>query len=256
MANEGAKILVWDVETSPNLGYTWAKWQQDVIRFKEQWALLSVAWKWYGESKTHVLALNDFPDYQKGNLDDRRLTIELHKLLDSADITIAHNGDRFDMRKAQARFIVHGLTPPSPSKQIDTLKAARKAFLFNSNTLDDLGAVLGVGRKVSTGGFDLWLSCMSGDEDAWNRMKKYNKQDVRLLEDVYTRLRPWIAGHPNVGVYSGDLDVCPKCGSSNITKQGFKYNRTTKMQQYKCNDCGGWASSRCAEKDDKPSLVN
>lgn len=256
MAINDARVLVWDIENSPLISYTWGTFQQDVIRVKEQWGLLSVSWKWLGESQVHVLGLDDFPGYTPGDNSDYELAKALHALLDEADITIAHNGDKFDTRKAHARFIANGLLPPSPVRSIDTLKVARKYFAFTSNRLGDLGELLGCGKKMETGGFDLWLNVMAGDEKAWKRMKKYNKRDVLLLEDVYLKLRPWMQGHPNLPYLTGEVDACPKCGSDNLTKQGYKYNRTTIMQQYRCNDCGGWCSSRCAEKVEAPSLVN
>ena len=97
---------------------------------------------------------------------------------------------------------------------------------------------------------------MNGDKSAWEQMKAYNVQDVILLEEVYLRLRPWIQNHPNVTMYDGDLDACPRCGEDAMTKQGLKRNKTTTVQQYRCSACGGWASSRVAEKVDPPSLVN
>ena len=81
MATDGAKILVWDIETSPLLSYTWGLWDQNVIRVKEEWSLLSVAWKYLGESKTHVLALCDLPGYKKGVVDDYQLVKALHDLM-------------------------------------------------------------------------------------------------------------------------------------------------------------------------------
>ncbi len=256
MAIEDAAVLLFDLETSPLVSYTWGTYQQDVIRVREEWSLLSISWKWLGESKTHALALNDFPNYKPGVIDDSDLVQALWDLMDSAAVTVAHNGDKFDTRKANARFIACGLPPPSPSRTIDTLKVARKYFSFTSNRLGDLGQYLGCGTKMETGGFQLWLDVMAGDEKAFARMKKYNKRDVQLLHDVYIKLRPWMTNHPNVAVLIGELDACPKCGSLNLTKQGIKHNKTTAQQQYRCNDCHGWCSSRVAEKTPAPSLVN
>ena len=74
-------------------------------------------------------------------------------MFDEADVVIAHNGDKFDMRKANARFGHY--EPPMPVQQVDTLKVARKYFKFESNKLGDLGEHLGLGNKEVTGGFAL-----------------------------------------------------------------------------------------------------
>jgi hypothetical protein len=48
-----------------------------------------------------------------------------------------------------------------------------------------LGHFLGIGRKLNHTGKALWLGCMSGDPKSWKKMRRYNQQDVRLLEAVY-----------------------------------------------------------------------
>ena len=35
------KILLIDIETAPNLGYIWGKYEQNVIDYKTEWYLLS-----------------------------------------------------------------------------------------------------------------------------------------------------------------------------------------------------------------------
>lgn len=258
MVTEGCKprVLVFDIENSPIIGYTWKLWDTDVIRMEKDWHLLSFAWMWLGEKQIHVLGLDDYPDYEKDKTNDYHLSKDLHALIDEADCILGHNSDAFDMKKAYARFVTHGFAPPSPVRSIDTLKIAKKHFMFTSNKLDSLASALGVARKADAGGIDTWLGCLAGDPKAWARMKKYNKQDVRVTAEVYERLLPYAAGHPNLAAMGGDMEACPKCGSHNLTRQGYKYNRTTTMAQFKCLDCGGWCSSRVAEPGPKPAFVN
>lgn len=239
-----ARVLLYDIETTPNLAYVWGKWQQDVIAYEQEWHILCFAYKWLGESKTHVVALPDFPLYKKDKSNDIEVVKKLKELFDEADVVIAHNGDSFDQKKTHARFMVHKLGPPSPYRQIDTKKVARKYANFNSNKLSDLGRVLGVGDKMETGGFSLWLGCMNGVQAAWKTMKRYNKQDVVLLEQIYLELRPWISPHPAMNLMEGKLDACPNCGGTSLHKNGTYYNRVSKVQVWKCNDCGAHPKSR------------
>lgn len=242
-----AKILLYDIETSPNLGYIWGKWQQDVIAYEEQWYILSVAWKWLGQKTTHVAALPDFKTYKKDRTNDVEIVKLIHDLFDEADVVIAHNGDSFDQKKSQARMMVHKMTPPSPYRQIDTKKVAKKYANFNSNKLDDLGQILGLGEKASTGGFSLWKGCMDGNPSAWRVMKKYNKQDVVLLEKIYLELRGWMTNHPAMNLMEGKLDSCPNCGGTKIHKNGTYFNRVSKVQVWKCTDCGAHPRSRLVD---------
>lgn len=251
------RVLLYDIETSPNLGYVWGKWQQDVVKFESEWILLSFAWKWLGESKTHVLTLPDFDLYETDPTDDRELVTKLWELFNEADIVIAHNGDRFDQKKSNARFLAHGMTPPSPYRTVDTLKVAKRNFSFNSMRLGDLGKMLGLGVKAETGGFETWLGCMRGDKRAWNKMARYNKQDVVLLEKIYLALRPWAQTHPGMNLLNGDMEACPKCGGGPMIRQGIRHTQTGTYQRFQCTSCGGWSRSRLAEKSNhKVAYVN
>jgi DNA polymerase elongation subunit (family B) len=240
------RILLWDIETAPNLGYTWGKWEQNVLAFESEWYLLTISWKWLGEKTTHVTGLVDFEKrYKKNPEDDYELAKLAWDLFNEADIVVAHNGVAFDTKKAQARMIIHGMDPPSSFKEVDTLNLARRHFNFTSNKLGDLCETLGIGAKVSTGGFELWRDCLRGDRRAWDRMKKYNKQDVVILEELYLRLRPWSNRHPNLATMSGRYDACPKCGSTKGMKsQGWQYNAVTMYQRFRCRACGGEVAGR------------
>lgn len=217
-----------------NKAYVWGKYEQDVIAYIEQGYMLSWSAKWLG-GKQITRGLDDYKGYKPDNHDDKSLVKELYDLIEQADIVIAHNGDRFDVKKMNVRFITHDLPPPDPYKTIDTLKVARKYFAFNSNKLDDLGEFLKVGRKVKHHGFDLWLGCEKGDPTSWQLMKKYNKQDVILLEQIYLKLRPWITNHPH---FIDEIVDCPNCNSNHLLKRGFGLNRLGKYQRYQCLSCG------------------
>ena len=241
------KVLFYDIETAPSLGYTWAKYEQDVIEFKREWYILSFAYKWQGGS-VKVVALPDFPGYKKNPEDDTALVKALWELFDQADMTIAHNNKGFDHKKSNTRFIEVGLTPPSPYKVVDTLQVARKYFKFNSNKLDDLGKDMRLGRKIETGGYSLWRRCLQGDLNAWARMKKYNKYDVVLLEKVYDKLLPWMSGHTN----TFHSESCPKCGSQKIQYRGWMVVASgRKYRRIACQQCGGWARLRQGEPAEK-----
>jgi DNA polymerase elongation subunit (family B) len=109
--------------------------------------MLSFAVKWDGEKRVKTYALPDYPLFKRDKENDRDLVKDLYDVFDEADILIAHNGDRFDIRKSNARFIQHGLKPPITYKTIDTLKIARRQkFKFDSNRLNDLGHISGSGQ--------------------------------------------------------------------------------------------------------------
>lgn len=245
--NKSPRILLYDVETFANQAFVWGKWEQNVIAYQKEWFMLSYAYKWLDEKETHVVSLPDFKSYKRNKENDKQLVKSLWKLFDQADIIIAHNGNSFDQKKTNSRFIYHKLPPPSPYKQIDTKLVAKRYFNFNSNKLDDLGNYFGLGRKLDTGGWELWEGCWKGNKKAWNKMCEYNKQDVVLLEQVYKKMLPFMTNHPNIALLRGELIACPNCGSKKINKRGFSYTRTTTVQKYQCMACHSWASSGMKE---------
>ena len=241
------KILLLDVETSPNKAYIWRMYQEikSTTFLVETWFILCWCAKWLDKKEMMHGSIHESSTYKKDPENDKEILIKLQKLLNEADIVIAHNGQNFDCKKIRTRFIMNDIKPASPYRILDTLKEARATFSFMSNRLNDLGTFLKVGKKIDTGGFDLWKKCLNGDKTAWKKMLKYCKQDVILLEKVYKKLRPFIKQHPNIGIYSDDIKpLCPKCGSNKIWYRGYAYTTSSKFRRFQCISCGGWGRKK------------
>jgi DNA polymerase III epsilon subunit-like protein len=226
------KKLFLDIETAPNLVYVWGLWNQNVgiNQIVEPGYTLCWAAQWEGEKTLHFRSIVG---------GEQQMLEGIHQLLEEADAVVHYNGRRFDMPMLNKEFIKHGLEPPAPYHQIDLLETARRRFRFESNKLDYVAQFLGVGTKLQHKGMELWRDCMDGDAKAWKEMERYNKQDVRLLPQVYQKLLPWISDHPNAALYSDDTrPVCTNCGSHNVVKKGVEKLKTLSYQRYKCNDCG------------------
>jgi hypothetical protein len=232
------KIVLFDIETSFNEGeYFGSNWETSILRQTRYWNLLSFSYKVLGESKTYVYGLPDFPGYEKDKRNDKALTQKLWDMANEADILIAHNGDQFDIKMMNVRFLHHKMEPPSPYQTIDTKKIAKGAFRFTSNKLDELARFLGIGHKTPHTGMQLWHDCDDGDMKAWALMKKYNRNDVILLEEVYLALRPWSKNHVNVNGWN-DPDFCKVCGGS-LWRVGTRYLTGGRQKvQYRCKSCG------------------
>ena len=168
--------------------------------------------------------------------------------MDEADVICTYNGNKFDIPTLHKEFVLLGLPPPAPSKSLDLFKIVRKNFKFPSNKLDYVAQKLGIGGKVKHEGFELWIKCMAGDEAAWKKMQKYNKQDVVLLEKLYERILPWLSGHINHNLYADGGNSCPTCGSHNLQRRGYSVQLTGRVQRFQCQDCGSWSKGNKVEK--------
>lgn len=208
-----------------------------MIEVSEQSRILSYSAKWLdGEHITK--GWPDYKGYKPGKLNDKAIVKDIWNLLNECDVVVAQNGKNFDVRVVNARFVKHGLTPPSPYRVVDTKTEAKRYLRMPSNSLDDICDYFGIGRKQEHEGFPLWKKCIAGDPGAWKRMLKYNKHDVVLTEQLYLLLLPWMT-HPNRGMYTDKL-VCPRCGSKKIQSRGSAVNQTTKYKRIQCQGCGGW----------------
>lgn len=236
------KILIFDIETSPLRAYIWSRWKQNIYLDQtiSEWFMLSWSAKWLFS-----------PDVMSDRLTgeealaekDSRIVSSIWKLIDEADIVVAHNGLAFDEKKINARFLLNGLPPTSPYQSIDTKVIASKQFGFSSNKLDALAGYFGFEVKLDTD-FKLWDRCMRGEDEALKYMEIYNRHDVELLEEVYLKLRPWIKAHPNVALYLESKEpVCANCGNTHLTFAGNYYTQTGKYDTYRC-ECGALSRVR------------
>lgn len=227
------KILLIDIETSPYTTYVWGMFKQFVNpdNIIDTAYVMCYSAKWLGEDTVFFDSV-----YQSNT---KKMLKGVHKLLDEADAVVHYNGTKFDIPILNREFLLHGMTPNPPYKQMDLLKVAKNKFKFASNKLDFIAKQLGLGGKVKTPGMKLWIDCMAKDDNAWKIMEEYNKHDVILLEKVYDKFKPWIKQHANYSVINNEL-VCPNCNGHHYQKRGFAYTQTAKYQRYQCKDCGNW----------------
>ena len=244
------KILFFDIETTPIKAYTWGpKWETNLIEFLEYSQILSYSAKWY-KGKQETKGQIDYKGYRPKKLDDSKIVKDIHNLFDEADIIVTQNGVSFDTKTMNARFIKSGLAPPSPYKNVDTKLEAKKYLRLPSYSLDDMGDYFGLGRKMHHTGFDLWKECMNGNKKAWTTMKKYNAQDVLLLEKLYNKIKPYMKSHPNFGEFL-EKSCCGGCGSNHLNARGYARTSTAVYQRFQCMDCGSWGRTQAKERSFK-----
>lgn len=234
------RILTIDIETRPLQVYCWGLWQQNIgiNQIIDAGGILCFAAKWHGEKEII------FSSVKNG---EKAMLRKAHKLLNEADAVIGWNSQRFDSRWFNGQFVKHGMTRTSPYAQIDLMKSAKAFQYLPSYKLDFSARWLGIGQKVTTGGFDLWRDCMANDPKAWRLMEKYNKGDVTLTEKVYDALRSggWVKNIPNHSVLDGH--VCPNCASEKLQRRGYAMTKTKRYARFQCNDCGTFSQSVLSE---------
>lgn len=233
------KTLFLDIETAPHKVYAWGLFKQNIALNQIQEAGYTMCWaaKWKGKDDIMFRSIQTHTEWDMAH--------GIWEMINEADAVVHYNGTKFDMPTLNREFLNLNFPRPAPYKQIDLLRTVRRQFRLASNKLDYVAQYLGLGGKVEHKGMELWRDCMEGKQEAWDIMETYNKHDVRLLEQVYDRVLPWIDGHPNLGLYHGDdIPHCVRCNSTHMTKRGFSYTQTMRYQRYQCSDCGTWNRER------------
>src|SRR5690606_6121341 len=225
-----AKIVFWDTEFTPNKGFFWGLWDQNISPSFIEESQRMLCWG-VKEYKKPVVVTDE-------RVGRKEMLESLRDHLTGADLVVSWNGAQYDTRMANREFVREGLTPPAPYKEVDLMRIVKQRFAFPSNKLDYVARELGVGRKVDTGGFDLWRGVMAGDEKAWRKMRQYQKQDVVLLENLFEILKPWIKMPHPVSDKAGL--ACRNCGGTHLQSRGVARTLQSVYPRYQCMTCSTW----------------
>ena len=246
------EILLVDIETLPLEVLVWGLYKQKISNQNviKEWSMVSWAAKWLYDSDIMSEVVSPQDAIRRK---DKSIVRGLWNLMDKADIIIAHNAVKFDVRKMNARFKMNGLGPPLPYQVIDTLRHAQKNFAFSSYSLDYLNRLLDNSGKIKTE-YGLWKKCigmngLDAQKKALVSMVKYNRQDITALEELYVELRPWMKSHPNIGLYydSGEnTQRCTNCGDKHITWKGTYVTPMNRYRAWRCK-CGAVGRDRLSE---------
>lgn len=230
-----AKILIMDIERLPGLARVWEPRTKYIgpRNFVEWPSLLCWAARWYGEKEQMFAATWISHD---------EMISQMWELYDKADILVSFNGVMFDSRHLRSEWLMAGMKPPRPWKDVDLYKVV-KQFGFESKSLDSVSRRLGRPGKALNYSMDLAYAAQGGSVRAQNTLRRYNAGDVELTEWLYDRLRGWIPTHPFIGEHGpdeGDTVRCNQCGSTKLVRQPSKYRAVVvDYNLLRCAHCSG-----------------
>lgn len=245
------KILLLDIETSLAQVYVYGLWDQNVsiANIIEQPRMIAFSAKWLGKGK--VVAYSEYHQSRTEMLD------AIHALLDEADLVVGWNSQQFDTKWINSEFMVEDMLPPSPYKQLDLMREAKRNARFLSNKLDYIAERLLGDKKIDYKMDKMWIKVNdpnTSEEDRrreWNAMLRYAKKDTALLEPMWYDLLPWLRlPHP---VHHGD-DKCRACGSNDLEKRGVSRTLNGVYQRFQCRSCGSW--SRGTKREPSTNMRN
>ena len=231
------RLLFYDIETAPMLSFHWQAKTEYILPHQVESAdrmILCWAAKWSDGSKVLSASVSST---EAKNQDDARIVGKLADLIRKADYVVAHNGNRFDYKRVNARLLLNKLEPLGNVQMIDTLSIARQSFDLPYNRLNELAKSLGFGTKLPTN-FDLWRRAFYGDGKALKEMRAYNEQDVVLLEHVFHALVPYAKTLPRlVDAVEWRQELCPYCGSKDREQSGVYRTKVNTFPKFRCGVC-------------------
>jgi len=234
------KVLFYDIETSPLKVWTFRIGSKISVPYSSivegsKMDIICAAWKWGHESTIH----SETWGYKKQN--SSTLVKKLSDEIEKADIIIGHNADNFDWKHLNTQRLMHGLSGIDWSKASeDTLKQIRRHFYLPSYKLDYIASMLGIGEKSPMSLSD-WIDIVEKkDERKLDKMVKYCKRDVLLLQKVYNKIKPYV--RPKREYLSKDVDVkCVLCGSGHVIRFGTYAYKQKVFQKFFCKEHNGYA---------------
>lgn len=239
-AKKSPRVLIWDLETAGTNAFS-----------ADYGYIVCFGYKWLGEGKAKCLTLLDYPGKGKwpdNCHDDTNLLKAALEIMEEADLTVAHYGDRFDKKFLESRLIRAGLKPLPPTRSVDTCLIARARLKLSSNRLSNLAKFLRckIGKMDKGNGWpDWWFGALRGDKQSIRNMAVYCCQDVDCLEGIFVRMRSII---PNK--YLIDMGVgktiweCIGCGGALKHSRGFYFSEKKLWNRFQCMGCGKWGTSK------------
>lgn len=204
----GANILYIDLEVSKSMVFNYglkvpSKYINPDDLFHERYIICWAA-SYVGNSKVWSECVTT---EEAQAWDDKRILGRLQELMSSADIIAGHNVMSFDIKHANARFLLNGLEPVINKKALDTLKIARSKFAFESNRLDYISQRLGFRGKDDIRHSD-WLKIVTtGDEATLKKVNKYCKGDVSNGKKVLEMLMKYSGQKEHYGAVTLESPV-------------------------------------------------
>lgn len=207
--------------------------------------MLAFGWKELGKGKkATVKTVMDFQRrFKKDPTDDKELVKYAREVLEDADLWITWYGTYFDVPFINTRLLAHGLSPLPPTAHTDGWKIARFGLKLHSNRLASVSEFLGLEEKTPLKQ-QVWTRATAGHPSSIRYVGQHCAQDVIVLEQAYNRIKTFNKQVVNRVSDDTTRHRCPHCASTNLQIRGWSLSYKSKRRRFQCMDCGGWGSGK------------
>lgn len=199
---------------------------------------ITASWRWFGNTKIHFAA-----EWQQGGA--QAFAEKVRDKMDKADIVSGHYVNGADRKWLNSLFRDHGLRFPSPYRVIDTLAVARRELGDESMQLGALCTRYGIPTKQGKYDAHVARRACNGSRKDQAEIREYNMADVEASTGLLAVMLPIVRSMPHAAPIKGiDNNLCPRCGSADITRHGTYSPQVHVYPRYLCNTCTGWYTVR------------
>lgn len=130
----------------------------------------------------------------RSKVDDSRLAVAIREELEKYDLVVGHNSRLFDHPMLDARLAKAGHRPFRKHFICDTRWYLNSgAMRIGSAKLVNAQKFFGLAEEKTEISWEQWQLASMGDKAAMDEVVHHCEQDVRVLEDVYKRVLPFVA---------------------------------------------------------------
>ena len=130
------------------------------------------------------------PDEIRSGVFDYNLCEQFCKDVRNFDRIIGYYSEKFDGPMLRTRCIRHKLDFPvfKEIKHTDAWRVVRAKMRMHSNRMGTVCDFLGIPSKTHPLLPDVWIRCLSGDQDSLDFVMKHNVEDVESLKALWHRI--------------------------------------------------------------------
>lgn len=208
--------------------------------------VLCMGWKWLGEDKVHLESISKWHDGSW--MDDGTLVDRCARILEQADMIVTYNGIKCDVPFLNTRLLINGKPLLAPIAHKDIYYWVRFKLKMSRNRLLDIQQATEATNNKTPVRLLQWLKAVvKTDRKALAEIEEHCRQDVKVLEECYLKLRPAVQSHPRLYGYG----VCNKC-SGELVKNKIYYT-ASKYQKItlRCTKCNGYETRPLSEVEPK-----
>ena len=134
-------------------------------------------------------------DEYTGSSTDLGMLVDLRTALEEyvdGGVWVTWYGKRFDIPFLDARLLFHHERPIRKAMHEDLFYIAKFRLVLSSRRLDSVARHLQTKTQKTRLEPRLWLSALRGEKGAMDEVVEHCKLDVKVLSEVYEKLKPYI----------------------------------------------------------------